>query len=229
MADRITVTAADGHRFEAWRADAPEDAAGGIVLLHAIYGLTPHIGDVCDWFARDGFTAIAPALYDRAEKGTVFAYDPGGVARGMMFRENLEEETVLADVAAAAAELRESVARVAVSGFCTGGTWAWIASCSLDLDAGVIFYGSDIRENIARTPRCPVMLHYGDADRIVPFEDVEAIRDAHPSTDFHVYPGCDHAFYNPEQGTHDAPAAALAHARSLEFLYRRLASGPGPG
>lgn len=228
MADRITVTAADGHRFDAWRAEAPGDAGGGLVLLHAIYGLTPHLGDVCDWFARDGFTAIAPALYDRAEKGTVFDYDPGGVARGMMFRENLKEETVLADVAACAAKLRESVARVAVSGFCTGGTWAWVASCSLELDAGVIFYGSDVREEIARTPRCPVMLHYGDADRIVPFEDVKAIRDAHPSTEFHIYPGSDHAFYNPDQGTHDAPAAALAHARSLEFLYRHLGGASGP-
>ncbi len=221
MADRITVTAADGHGFDAWRADPPEHSAGGIVVLHAIYGLTTHLGDVCDWFARDGFAAVAPALYDRTAKDVVFGYD--AVADGMAFRENLEESTVLADVAACLAELRRSVGKAAVSGFCTGGTWAWIAACALDADAAVIFYGSDVFENVRRKPNCPAILHYGDRDRIVPMDRVGAIRDAHPETEFHVYPGCDHAFYNPEQASHDAAAAAQVHARSLDFLYRHLA------
>lgn len=223
MADRVTVTAADGHVLDAWRADPPEDPAGGIVVLHAIYGLTAHLGDVCDRFARDGFAAVAPALYDRTERNVVFGYD--AVADGMAFRETLEEPTVLADVAACLSELRRSVRKAAVSGFCTGGTWAWIAAGALDADAAVIFYGSDVFENVGRKPNCPTMLHYGDRDRIVPMDRVRVIRDACPEAEFHVYPGCDHAFFNPEQAGHDAAAAAQVHARSLDFLYRRLADG----
>lgn len=219
MADRITVTAADGHRLDAWKASPAGAAKGGIVFLHAIYGLTSHMGDVCDGFARDGYAAIAPALYDRTEKDRVFGYDPDGMAEGRAFRENLREDTVLTDVAACAVELYRDAGRVAISGFCTGGSWAWIAAATLDFDAAVIFYGSDVYEYIDRTPRCPTVLHYGDSDHVVPVDRVAEIRDAHPECTVHVYPGAGHAFYNPEQTSYyDADAAALAHERSVAFL-----------
>ena len=143
MADRVSITAADGHRFDAWRADPSGDAKGGIIFLQAIYGLTTHLGDVCDWFARDGYAAIAPALYDRAEPNRVFGYDQEGMLGGMAFRENLAEETVLLDVSACANALRETAGKVAISGFCTGGTWAWICADALDL-AGRARFGPDV-------------------------------------------------------------------------------------
>lgn len=225
MATNIEVSAADGHRLAAWEAVPDGRTRGGIVLLHAIYGLTTHLGDVCDRFAADGFAAIAPALYDRTERNRVFGYDPDGMAAGSAFRENLREETVLADVAACAARLRGYAPAVAISGFCTGGTWAWISASGLDFDAAVIFYGSNVYENIGRAPRCPTILHYGDSDHVVPISRVEEIRAAHPECTVHVYPGCGHAFYNPEQNFHDAAAATLAHDRSVAFLNGVFAAG----
>ena len=50
MAERVTVTASDGHTFDAWRSDPAGDVKGGIIFLQAIYGLTTHLGDVCDQF-----------------------------------------------------------------------------------------------------------------------------------------------------------------------------------
>ena len=138
----------------------------------------------------------------------------------MAFRENLKEETVLLDVAAAADTLHNLAGKIAISGFCTGGTWAWIGAEALDFDAAVIFYGSDVYENIARRPRCPTIMHYGDADHVVSIDKVEAIRTAHPECEFHVYPGAGHAFYNPEQAHYDEAAARLAHDRSVTFLNR---------
>lgn len=223
MANRQSVTAADGHRFDAWRANPSGDCRGGIVFLQAIYGLTDHLGDVCDGFARDGFAAIAPAVYDRTERNKVFAYEGAGQQAAMAFRENLKEETVLLDVAAAADALRDVAGKVAISGFCTGGTWAWISANALDFDAAVIFYGSDVYENIERRPRCPTIMHYGDADHVVPVDKVEEIRAAHPECEFHVYPGAGHAFYNPEQAHYDEAAARLAHDRSVAFLDRTFA------
>ncbi len=226
MAERINVTAADGHRFDAWRANPAGNCRGGVVFLQAIYGLTDHLGDVCDWFAREGFAAIAPALYDRTERNKVFSYDADGAQGGMAFRENLKEETVTLDVAAAADALRDIADKVAISGFCTGGTWAWVSSEALDFDAAVIFYGSDVYENIERRPRCPTIMHYGDADHVVPIDKVEAIRASHPECEMHIYPGAGHAFYNPEQAHYDEKAARLTHERSVAFLDRAFSSPP---
>ncbi len=220
LADRITLTAADGHVFDAWRA-APDRPIGGIAVLHAIYGMTSHMADVCDLYAEAGIAAIAPSLYDRSGRGIVFGYDADGRAGGMARREGLGETTVLMDVAAALDALRPA-GPVAVQGFCTGGSWAWIAAARLALDAAVIYYGSDVYEHRALVPSCPAILHYGDRDAVVPFDEVEAIRDAHPALDFHVYPGADHAFFNPEQESHDAEAAELAHRRTLAFLEARF-------
>ncbi len=220
MSDRITLAAEDGHALEAWRS-APEQPLGGIVVLHAIYGLTSHMADVCDLYAEAGISAIAPALYDRSDKGVVFGYDAAGRAGGMARREGLAETTVMKDVEAALDALRPA-GPVAVQGFCTGGTWAWIAASRLVLDAAVIYYGSDVYEHRALSPGCPAILHYGDRDVVVPFDEVEAIRDAHPGLEFHVYPGADHAFFNPEQESHDAEAAAAAHRRSVAFLKTRF-------
>ena len=221
MAESITLTARDGHALDAWHA-APDRPAGGIVVLHAIYGRTRHMADICDLYAEAGIAAVAPALYDRSGRGIVFGYGADGREGGMAQREALAEATVLMDVEAALDALRPS-GPVAVQGFCTGGTWAWIAAARLAVDAAVIYYGSDVYENRGLRPSCPAILHYGDRDVVVPFDEVEAIRDAHPGLDFHVYPGADHAFFNPEQETHDDDAAALAHRRSIAFLNDRFA------
>ena len=190
-------------------------------MLHAIYGLTTHLADVCDLYAEAGIAAIAPALYDRSGRNIVFGYGEDGRAGGMAQRDTLAEATVLADVEAALAALRPA-GRVAVQGFCTGGSWAWIAAARLAADAAVIYYGSDVFEHRGLAPSCPAILHYGDCDAVVPFDRVTAIRDAHPGLEFHVYPGADHAFFNPEQASHDAAAAATAHERTLAFLEARF-------
>lgn len=227
MADRISVTASDGHSFAAWRADPAGETKGGIVFLQAIYGLTTHLGDVCDQFARDGYAAMAPALYDRTERDTVFDYDHEGMLGGMAFRDNLAESTVLLDVTACADALRPAAGKVAISGFCTGGTWAFISASALDLDAAVIFYGTDVHDHLDRTLRCPTLMHYGDKDHILPIETIRNIEATYPDAEFHVYPGAGHAFYNPEQASHNPEAARLAHERSIAFLDRHLARAAG--
>lgn len=222
MSNRVSVTAADGHSFEAWRADPPGPPKGGVIFLQAIYGLTSHLGDVCDQFAADGFAAMAPALYDRTEPNTVFLYDHDGMLGGMAFRENLAEATVLADVTACADALRPTADKIAISGFCTGGTWAFISASELDLDAAVIFYGTDVHDHLDRTLNCPTLMHYGDVDHILPIETIRKIEATYPEAEFHVYPGAGHAFYNPEQANHHADAASLAHDRSVAFLNRQF-------
>jgi len=224
MSRKITLDAADGHRFTAWRSDPAGPAKGGVVVLHAVYGLTAHMGAVCDRWAGAGYAAIAPALFDRVGRDLVHPYSRDGVEAGRRCFGALAEAQILADIAACAAALRDS-GPVAISGFCTGGTWAWIASAKQDFDAQVNFYGSHVPSRLDLAPRCPTIMHYGDSDHAVPLSQVERIRAAHPAVTIHVYPRAGHAFFNPEQESFDAGAAAVAWQRSVDFL-DRLFTGP---
>ncbi len=222
MSRKITLNAADGHRLAAWRADpetdSPDtDAKGGIVVLHAVYGLTDHMGDVCQAFADHGYAAIAPALFDRIETVVVHPYSRDGVVAGQESYAALGRQAFVADVQACESALR-AAGRVAISGFCTGGTWAWEAAASLGFDASVNFYGSHVAARLDIQPNCPTIMHYGDSDVIVPMPDVERIRAANPDVTVYVYPGGKHAFFNPDQANYDADAASLALERSIAFL-----------
>ena len=217
MSQKITLTADDDHRLAAWRADPETDIKGGIVVLHAVYGLTDHMGDVCQAFADNGYAAIAPALYDRIETDIVHPYTREGVEAGKESYAVLGRQAFVADVEACETALR-AAGRVAISGFCTGGTWAWQAAASFGFDASVIFYGSHVAARLDVQPNCPTIMHYGDSDVIVPMPDVERIRAANPDVTVHVYPGGGHAFFNPDQASYDAAAASLALQRSIAFL-----------
>jgi carboxymethylenebutenolidase len=224
MSRKITLTANDDHALTAWRADPESEAKGGVVVLHAVFGLADHMGDVCDAFARDGYAAIAPALYDRVGAGIVHPYTRDGVAAGQKSYAAPGRDAILADVEAAASALR-AIGKVAISGFCTGGTWAWEAAAALDFDASVNFYGSHVPARLDIQPNCPTIMHYGDSDIIVPMADVERIRAANPDVTVHVYPGGQHAFFNPAQPSYHADAASLAFARSIAFLDETFAPG----
>jgi carboxymethylenebutenolidase len=227
LANKIILTAEDGHELDAWRADpttSENDASkGGIIILQAIYGLTDHLGDVCDMYAARGYATIAPAMYDRTGKNQVFGYDGAGRDKAFAQRSSLVEETVTIDVGACVTALRPG-GKVAISGFCTGGTWAWTMAAGLaGLDAAVIFYGSDLYELRNLKPQCPTLLHYGDADHIVPMPHVNEIHGLHPDLPLHIYPGQGHAFFNPDQNPDSAEPAALAFERTIEFLDSQFA------
>ena len=67
MGQSIELTASDGHAFSAYRADPDGAPKGAIVVIQEIFGVNQHIRALADGFAADGYVAIAPALYDRAE------------------------------------------------------------------------------------------------------------------------------------------------------------------
>ncbi len=223
MSQSLHITAADGHRFEIARADPVTPPKGGVIVLHAIYGLTDHIRDVCDMWAKEGYAAVAPAHFDRIGPGRVFGYAADGAEAGRKSYAATNEANILAEIAACRDALAAS-GPVIVSGFCTGGSSAWLASARLDgIAAQVNFYGSHVASrHLDLHPRCPTVIHYGDNDHVVPIGDVERIRAANPDVEMHVYPGAGHAFFNPEQSHHDAAAAVLCWQRSLAFLDRVL-------
>ena len=190
------------------------------MVVQEIFGVNRHIRAVTEGFARDGYLAVAPALFDRRERGLALGYEAEDVARGRELKGAISWEAAAQDTAAAIAAV-EQAGKVGVVGYCWGGSIAWLAACRLPVAAAVGYYGGQVRELSGETPRCPVMLHFGEQDTAIPLEDVEAVRSRHPEVPIHLYPA-GHGFNCDLRGSYHAESAALARARSLTFLAEHL-------
>jgi carboxymethylenebutenolidase len=97
----LQLRAADGHTFSTYLAK-PTTAAtrGGIVVVQEIFGVTGHIERVADQFAAQGYLAIAPALFDRQQRGVNLHYDEAGSKAGCEFAMRADTAGLMADLAA---------------------------------------------------------------------------------------------------------------------------------
>ncbi len=221
MAEFITLTAADGHHFQAW-VDGREDAKHGLVVIQEIFGVNSHIRHVCANFAAQGYRVVAPALFDRTVRGTELGYTADDVARGRDLRGHVTDDAAMADVAAAAAYLGDR--RKGIVGYCWGGTIAWWgATRSKAFQAAVGWYGGGIAGTRTEHPNAPVQLHFGELDTGIPLTDVELIHKAQPGVEIFIYPGAQHGFGCNDRGSYSAPDAAQAQERTLAFFAKHLA------
>jgi carboxymethylenebutenolidase len=101
MGHWVDLTAADGFRLSAYRADPEGASRGALVVAQEIFGVNGHIRSVCDGYAGDGYVAIAPALFDRYERGVDIGYTPPDIARGRELKALAKTDAALQDVAAA--------------------------------------------------------------------------------------------------------------------------------
>ncbi len=217
----IELTAADGHRLAAWK-DGPAEAKKALVVIQEIFGVNQHMRNVCARFAREGYTVIAPALFDRTERGIELGYAGEDVARGRDLRGKVPAEGTMLDVEAAAAALPAGAKR-GIVGYCWGGTVAWWgATRSRSFAAANGWYGGGIAGTKDETPNCPVELHFGEKDHSIPMSDVDAIRAAQPGISTFVYPGAQHGFGCDERGSYSRPDAELAWSRTLAFFAKHL-------
>lgn len=225
MGTIVQIKAADGHQFSAYRAEPSAKPRGGIVVLQEIFGLNAHIRAVADKFAGEGYTAIAPALFDRIERGVELGYDEETTVKGRALRGELGYDAPMLDIAATIEALRQLLGpggRVGVVGFCWGGSLAWIAAARLSSDrvgpdCAVCYYGAQIKDFLGERPRCPTILHFGERDALIPSETVAAIRSAHPDIPAFAYPA-GHGFNCDMRADYDAASAALAHSRTLALI-----------
>jgi carboxymethylenebutenolidase len=139
-------------------------------------------------------------------------------ARGYMLQ--VKREDALRDISAAVNVVRHA-GKVALIGFCWGGTLAWVASRSLPVAAAVGYYVSRIGDNLDAAPKCPMLFHFGARDQHIPLTDVEKARELFPGGEFHIYPA-DHGFNCDQRASYDAASATLAWQRTQDFLARHL-------
>jgi len=220
MGQFITLTAQDGHMLSAWQT-GPDNARAGMVVIQEIFGVNNHMRNMCEKFAQQGYAVMAPALFDRTQRGVELGYNQDDVKEGVALRGRLDNHQVMLDVEAAANALGSR--RLGIVGYCFGGTVAWWgATRSEKFSAASGWYGGGIAATRTEIPRCPVQLHFGEKDTGIPLADVEAIRAAQPGVEVFVYPGAQHGFGCDERGSFSAPDAALAHERTFAFFGRHL-------
>jgi|UniRef100_A0A8J4HAH4 carboxymethylenebutenolidase len=220
MGEMIDLTASCGHIFQAYLTGDPR-APRGIVVVQEIFGVNRHMRRVCDELAGYGYQVIAPALFDRVERGVELGYTAADIERGLKLREPIEEAAVLRDIEAAAAKLAPRP--TGIIGYCWGGTIAWLgATRSKAFKAAIGWYGGGIRAAQDAQPNCPVQLHFGAEDKSIPLADVAAIRQRHPEIPVYVYDGAGHGFGCEERPSFNPRANEIALHRSLAFFAEHL-------
>lgn len=210
------LIATDGHRLDAYEVN-PDGASAAVVIVQEIFGVNAHIRSVVDRYASFGYRAIAPAMFDRVERGVELDYDAADVEQGIALRQKLSWDDSVLDVAAAVEHVSDTGA-VAVVGYCYGGSMAWLAAASLPIGAAVGYYGGQVVDFIDRTPQVPTMLHFGAVDHAISVDDVRLVAERHPDVAVHIYDDAGHGFNCDARGSYHPEAAALAEERTREFL-----------
>lgn len=223
MGETIRLTSPlDGFEFTAWRAAPPDARRGGLVLIQEIFGVTAHIRDLADSYAADGYEVVAPSLFDRLSPGFAAEADAEGVRLGREYSEATPWDQVAADLSACVSALGSPVF---VTGYCWGGSAAWLAACRCKgVAAASCFYGRRIPELIDETPLCPTILHFGRRDASIPPQVVEAIGLAHPTLPIWYY-DAGHGFVSDRLADHNPDAADLARLRTLQLFARGSGRG----
>jgi len=210
-------------------APAAEGAGLGVIVVQEWWGLVDHIVDVCDRFAAEGFTALAPDLYHGK---TVPNREPDEAMKAAMA---LDLERAARDLSGAvdflAGHGAVRGAGVGVVGFCMGGGLAlWLGTLRPDAVRAVVpFYGIAPRgaEPDWTALAAAVEGHYAEHDdladqaAVAAFE--ERLRDLGKEVRAFTYPGTGHAFFiDTRPDAYDEEAARQAWIRSLEFLRAKL-------
>jgi carboxymethylenebutenolidase len=222
MGQNIQLTADDGHKFGAYRADPAGKAKGGIVVIQEIFGVNKHIRELCDGFAADGYLAIAPNLSDRSSKrGVDLGYTPEDIAEGRKYREQFSWDNSMRDIDAVTRLMKGQGLKVGSTGYCWGGTISFLAGTRLDIQAAVVYYGGQIVPYVNEKARCPMLMHFGEHDKSIPLSDVDTIRNAHPEATVYVY-DADHGFTCDHRGSYKPGPAHQARERTMAFFAQNL-------
>jgi carboxymethylenebutenolidase len=223
LGQHLTLKASDGHELGAYRADPAGQPKGGVVVIQEIFGVNSHIRNLCDRLAAEGYVAVAPAIFDRHQRDFQSGYSPDEVAEARKFIPQLNWDNVMKDTQAAVDLLRKE-GKVAIVGFCLGGTVAFLGATRVPgLSAAVGFYGGRIVGFADEKPQCPTQLHFGEEDQGIPLTDVETIKQKRPEVEVYVYPGAGHGFNCDERASYNAESAKLAWGRTLDFLKKGFA------
>jgi len=229
IASRIKF-ADDGKEVDGYQArPAKGTPSAAIIVIHEWWGLNRHIEDVAERYARAGFVAAAPDLYDG-----VTTRDPQEASKLMS---SLDQEKAIGYLKTVTSYLRATggVQAVGVTGFCMGGTFALLLPCHAKLDAAVPFYGDVPADlSILEQLSCPVLFIGGEKDEWITVEKMKrleaAFKQYKKDGEVRIYEEAPHAFFNDTRpDVYRASDAEDAWLRAIDFFNRHLRKGLSAG
>lgn len=222
MGKMIDLTAADGHKLAAWRADPAGKPRGAVVVIQEIFGVNDHIKAVADGYAQDGYVAIAPAMFDRLQRGYDTGYTQPEIQAGIAMMQKLDWKNTYADVDAAVAEAKKA-GKVGIVGYCWGGTVSWRgAANTAGLACSAPYYGGGMPGFKDEKPKVPTLCHFGELDQSPTPAQAKELLAMHPEVQGHFYANAGHGFNCDQRGSYNAEAAKLARERTLAFFRKHI-------
>jgi len=222
MGEAAQITADDGFTLGAYQAAPAGAPKGAVVVIQEIFGVNSHIREVVDGYAEAGYFAIAPQIFDRVERDIELGYEDADMGAGIEIAfQKLDHDAALKDLQAAI-DAASVHGKVGVVGYCFGGLLTWRSACELNgVAAASSYYGGGLAAEADRTPRCPVIMHFGELDAHIPMSDVDQVKAAQPDIPVYVYPA-DHGFNCDHRASYDEQAAAQARERTLALFAENL-------
>jgi carboxymethylenebutenolidase len=207
-----------------------------VLVIMEAFGLNDHIKDVAERIAAEGYVTVAPDLYYR-ESPNVVGYDQLQAAIGLM--QKLDTAKVLDDLRRVITHLQTQTFvnsdRVGITGFCMGGTIAFLAACKFptEIKAAVPFYGGGIASDAPTAPlnfagdlQAPMLCFFGEQDPYIPLSQVQKIEDTlralGKSFEVAVYPGADHGFFCDDRASYQPEAARGAWEKTKGWFEKYL-------
>ncbi len=228
----ITINGKDGS-FTGYLATPASGKGPGVVVIQEIFGVNPWVRSVADWYASQGFIALAPDIFWRMKPGVQL--DPtieAQLQEGFGYYQKFDVDKGVEDIQSTIDTLRRTpgcTGKVGNLGFCLGGLLSYLTAARTDTDACASYYGGGINTKLAEVKniKVPTILHLAGSDSYITQDAVDAIKTAVKDTSniaVYVYPGMPHAFCRANDPNHyDANACALAHGRSVELFKSALA------
>ena len=223
MAGKMVEFPTNGHTTQGYLSTPASGKGPGVIVIQEWWGLVPHIKNVADRFAAEGFSALAP---DMSHGQT--ANEPDGAGKLFMALNIGQAEKDLRG-ATTYLKTQSSTAKIGAVGFCMGGQLALFAA-TLDPSIGacVNFYGvhPNVKPDYGKLSG-PVLGLFAEKDQFVNptvarAVDV-AIRDVGKQSEIHIYSNADHAFFNDERAdVYNKAAADDAWRRTLTFFCQHL-------
>ncbi|MFD1554947.1 dienelactone hydrolase family protein [Paraburkholderia silviterrae] len=230
MESHIVIEGRDG-AFGAYIARPADLPAPAVVVLQEVFGVNADIRKHCDELAGLGFIAVAPDLYWRQEPGVdLDVRSEPDWQHGLSLYQAYDRDAGVRDIEATVtttAALPECTGKVAVLGYCLGALMAFLTAVRSEVDAAVAYHGGDTEKYLGEAGGLhgPLLMHLGEEDEFISKPAQEAIKAAlagKPNVAIYSYPGQRHAFSRNNGAHYDAAAAALANARTRDFLNREL-------
>jgi carboxymethylenebutenolidase len=229
MSKTLTIPSHDGPLFSAYLALPKAEKSNGslMIVLQEIFGVNHAIRQVCDDFAKLGYTACAPDMFWRIKPYLNLGYDESDREVGMACYQQFTIDLALQDINSTIQELKKrkdlSESKVIVLGFCLGGKLAYLTAANHPVDAAICYYGVGLHELLdkAKNITCPIQFHFGGDDANITTKHVDALRETFKNktnSEIYVYPDAEHAFANPDRPSYHKKSADEAHARAVALL-----------